>query len=84
MDTPVVTIYSQTTCGWSAKAKAWFRQHGISPFIIEYDLAGPELQARIAAELRRHGARGFPFVKIDGAAVLGYAPHEYERLLAGR
>jgi len=83
VDTPVVTIYSQTTCGWSAKAKAWFRQRGISPFIIEYDLAGPELQAKIAAELRQHGARGFPFVKIGGAVVPGYAPEEYERLLAG-
>ncbi len=44
-------------------------------------MAGPELQARIAAELRAHGATGFPFVKIGGRVVPGYDPAEYERLL---
>jgi hypothetical protein len=44
-------------------------------------MAGPELQAKLAAELRAHGATGFPFVKIDGRVVPGYDPGEYERLL---
>jgi len=79
---PVVTIYSLTTCGWSAKAKAYFRQRGLSPFVVEYDMAGPELQARIGAEMRAAGAQGFPFVKIGGHAVKGYAPDEYDRLLS--
>ncbi len=79
--TPTVTIYSLTTCGWSAKAKAYFRARGISPFVIEYDMAGPDLQARISAEMREHGARGFPFVKIGGRVVAGYSPDAFERLL---
>jgi glutaredoxin len=79
--TPTVTIYSLTTCGWSAKAKAFFRARGISPFVIEFDMAGPELQAKISAEMRQHGANGFPFVKIAGHVVPGYSPDDYERLL---
>ena len=79
--TPIVTIYSLTTCGWSAKAKAFFRARGISPFVIEYDMAGPELQAKISAEMAQHGANGFPFVKIAGHVVPGYSPDDYERLL---
>ena len=78
---PIVTIYSLTTCGWCAKAKGFFRERGINPFVIEYDMAGPELQAKISAELREHGARGFPFVKIGAHVVPGYAPEDYEKLL---
>ena len=44
-------------------------------------MAGPELQAKISAELAEHGARGFPFVKIGAHVVPGYAPEEYEKLL---
>jgi glutaredoxin len=78
---PIVTIYSLTTCGWCAKAKGYFRERGINPFVIEYDMAGPELQAKISAELSEHGARGFPFVKIGAHVVPGYAPEDYEKLL---
>jgi glutaredoxin len=78
---PTVAIYSLTTCQWCARAKAFFRARGITPLVVEYDMAGPELQAKIAAELRAHGASGFPFVKIGGRVVPGYDPGEYERLL---
>jgi hypothetical protein len=44
-------------------------------------MAGPDLQAKISAEMRGHGAQGFPFVKIGGRVVPGYDPDEYERLL---
>ena len=79
--TPSVVIYSLTTCQWCARAAAFFRARGIAPLIVEYDMAGRELQGKVAAELRTHGASGFPFVKIDGHVVLGYDPAEYERLL---
>ncbi len=78
---PTVVIYSLTTCQWCARAKAFFRARGIAPLVVEYDMAGPDLQAKVAAELRAHGATGFPFVKIDGRVVPGYDPGEYERLL---
>lgn len=81
--TPPVTIYSLTTCGWSRKAKQFFRQRGIKAFVIEYDTAGSALQQKISAEMRKAGADGFPFVRIGGRVVKGYDPAAYERLLRG-
>ena len=81
MSTPPVTIYSLTTCGWSRKAKEYFKQRGIKAFVIEYDTAGPELQQKISAEMRKEGADGFPFVRIAGKVVKGYDPAAYDRLL---
>jgi len=79
--TPSVVIYSLTTCQWCARAKAFFKARGITPLVVEYDMAGPDLQAKLAAELQAHGASGFPFVKIGARVVPGYDPDEYERLL---
>jgi glutaredoxin len=79
--TPPVTIYSLTTCGWSRKTKEYFKQRGIQAFVIEYDTAGPELQRKIAAEMRKEGADGFPFVRIGGKVVKGYDPAAFDRLL---
>ena len=79
--TPTVVIYSLTTCGWCAKAKAFFRARGIDPLVVEYDMAAPDLQAKLAAEMQQHGADGFPFVKIGRNVVRGFSPSEYERYL---
>ena len=81
--TPPVTIYSLTTCGWSRKAKEHFKQRGIKAFVIEYDTAGPDLQRKIDAEMRKEKADGFPFVRIGGRVVKGYDPATYDRLLRG-
>ncbi len=78
---PPVTIYSLTTCGWSKKTKAFFKQRGVDAFVIEYDMAGPDLQSKISAEMRKHGADGFPFVKIGRHVIKGYDPASFERLL---
>ena len=79
--TPAVTIYSLTTCGWSRKAKDYFKQRGFKAFVIEYDTAGPDLQQKITAEMRAEGADGFPFVRIGGKVVKGFDPTTYDRLL---
>jgi glutaredoxin len=79
--TPPVTIYSLTTCQWSRKAKAFFKERGIPAYVIEYDMVGPELQQKIAAEMRADGADGFPFVRIAGKVVRGYDPARFEQLL---
>ena len=81
--TPPVTIYSLTTCGWSRKAKDYFRQRGVKAAVIEYDTAGPDLQQKIGAEMRAEGADGFPFVRIGGKVVKGFDPTTYDRLLKG-
>ena len=58
--TPAVTIYSLTTCGWSRKAKAYFKERGVDFYAIEYDMAGPDLQHKISAEMRQNGPMGSP------------------------
>jgi len=80
---PPVTIYSLTTCGWSRKAKDFFRRRGVDAFVIEYDTAGPDLQRKISAEMKAEGADGFPFVRIAGRVVKGYDEQSYEQLLKG-
>ena len=84
MGNPPVTIYSLTTCGWSRKTKQFFKDRGVSAFVIEYDTAGAELQQKIAAEMRKEGAEGFPFVRIGGVPVRGYSPETFEELLKTR
>ena len=64
MTTPPVTIYSLSTCGWSRKAKAYFKERGVDFYAIEYDMAGPDLQQKISDEMHQNGADGFPYVKI--------------------
>jgi hypothetical protein len=81
MPTPPVTVYALSTCTWSAKAKAFFRQRRIEPFVFDYDRVGPDLQRKIAGEMRQNGADGFPMVKIGRHVVKGYAPEVYDRLL---
>jgi glutaredoxin len=80
--TPPVTIYSLTTCGWSAKAKSYFRDRGVQAFVIEYDTVGPDLQRKISEEMRKEGANGFPFVRIGGQVVKGYDPARFQALLS--
>ena len=84
MATPPVTIYSLSTCGCSAKAKAFFRQRDVNPFVFDYDKVGPELQHKIDEEMHAHGATGFPFVKIGSHVVKGYDPATFDRLLGRR
>ncbi len=79
--TPPVTIYSQTTCGWSRKAKEYFKERGVAFSVIEYDLAGPDLQRKIDTEMSAAGAHGFPFVRIGGHMVKGYDPARFGELL---
>ena len=81
MTAPPVTIYSLSTCGWSRKARAYFKKRGVDFYAIEYDMAGPDLQQKISAEMRQNGADGFPFVKIGGHIVKGYDAARYEHLL---
>ncbi len=82
MSTPPVMIVSLTTCGYCVQAKAFFKERGIEPTVIEFDRVGLDLKRRIAADMRANHIDGFPFVMIGGHAVNGYDPQEYERLLS--
>jgi glutaredoxin len=81
MSNPPVTIYSLTTCGWSAKTKQFFKDKGIDAFVFEYDQQDPALRRKIDEEMKGHGASGFPFVKIGSKVVKGFNPDAFERLL---
>ncbi len=81
MSAPPVTIYSLSTCAWSRKAKAYFKQRGVDFNAVEYDMAGADLQRKISAEMRQNGADWFPYVKIGGHTVKGCDPARYEKLL---
>jgi glutaredoxin len=80
-DVPVL-IVSLTTCGHCAQAKEFFLRRGVNPTVIEFDTVGVDLKRRIAADMRAHKVRGFPFVMIGGKAVEGYDPEAFERLLS--
>jgi glutaredoxin len=80
--TPPVLIVSLTTCGYCAEAKAFFAKRGITPAVIEFDRVGPDLRRKIAADMRKHGVKGFPFVMIGGRAVRGFYPERFDQLLS--
>ena len=80
-DVPVL-IVSLTTCGHCAEAKEFFRRRGVTSTVVEFDTVGVDLKRRIAADMRAHKIRGFPFVMIRGEAVEGFDPEAYERLLS--
>jgi glutaredoxin len=80
--TAPVLIVSLTTCGYCAQAKAFFKQRGVTPTVIEFDTVNNELKRKIAADMRKHNIQGFPFVMIGGKAVAGYDPQAFERLLS--
>jgi len=82
MATPPVLLVSVTTCGHCAEAKAYFRERGIVPTLIEFDKVDVGLKRRIAADMRARRVDGFPFVMIGGKAVNGFDPVAYERLLS--
>jgi glutaredoxin len=81
MAQPPVTIYALSTCSWSAKAKAFFKERHIDAYVFDYDQVSPALQRKIAAEMKQHGADGFPFVKIGGHVVKGYNPAAFTQYL---
>jgi len=76
-----VKMYTLSTCPWCKKTKEYFREHNIPFEFIDYDLADNEKQEMILKEMRKNGANGFPFVKIENEVVVGYKPQEYSRIL---
>ena len=50
--------------------------------MIEFDSVGVGLKRKIAADMRAHEVKDFPFVMIGGKAVAGDDPEAYERPLS--
>ena len=69
-----VVLYATEWCGYCAKTRKLFAQHGI-PY-VEHDI---EKSAEAAREYRALGGRGVPVVVANGQVIHGYSS---QRILA--
>ncbi len=77
-----VTIYALSTCPWCKKARKFFTEKGATVEYIEYDKADEETRKYIQEDCKSYmDDLGFPVVKIDGEAVVGYNTKKYASLL---
>lgn len=76
-----VKMYTLSTCPWCRKTKKFFKDHEIEFEYIDFDLTDSETREKIINEMKRHGANGFPYVKIGDNIVVGYKPDEYSALM---
>ena len=77
-----VLMYTQSTCPWCRKAKKFFKDHNIPFEYVDYDLAGEREQEQIMDEmLKTTGTTSFPYVRINGHAIVGYNPKRYSKLM---
>lgn len=81
--TTITRCYTLSYCPWCKRTKRFFTEHNIPFECIDYDLASPEEQARIEAEISAYsgGHVSFPYVVIGGEVVMGYDPDRYRALL---
>lgn len=76
-----VQLYTLSTCPYCERAKQYFADHGVPFEYTDYDLADEPTQTKIQADLESQGVGGFPFARIGGEPVEGYAPARYAELL---
>ncbi len=76
-----VSMYTLSTCPWCRRTKKFFTDRNIPFEYTDYDLADKKEQEKILKEMSKYSGSAFPFVKIDGKAVIGYNPEKYSELL---
>jgi glutaredoxin len=64
---PKVTMYATATCGYCAKARAYFAEHGVS-----YEERDIEKSEQAAAEWKANGGVGTPLILIGKAKINGF------------
>jgi glutaredoxin len=70
-----IFMYALSTCPCCRKTKQFFRDRNIPFKYVDHDLVGEKEQKKILEKMSRYGgSTAFPFVKIDGEAVIGYNP----------
>jgi glutaredoxin len=81
-----VVLYTLSTCPWCKKTKRFLSEHNVDYSYVDYDLASPDEQERIAAEIIATTGSGvsFPYAVIGDAVVVGYNPDRYSELLGIR
>lgn len=63
-----VKIYSTPTCIWCAKAKEFFKQHGIK--YTDFDVSSNEKAAEEMVKIS--GQRGTPVIDANGKIIVGF------------
>ena len=76
---PKVVMYATADCGYCARARAWFEQHGIA--WQEIDILSSESARR---EFVSRGGVGTPLIFVGDTRVAGFDPVRLEALLASR
>lgn len=71
-----VTVYTTKTCHWCKVAKAYLRDNDIE--FREVDIIGDAKGRKEMALMT--GQFGVPVIAVDGRAIVGWDPHEFERL----
>lgn len=82
IDRGKVILYALSTCIWCKKTRALLEELGVA-YDYEYvDLATPERQEEIEAEIARLGRRvAYPTLIYGGEVITGYRPDEIRRVL---
>lgn len=76
---PRVTVYTTPHCHWCRVAMRYMTDRGI-PFAAA-DVT--EDTGALREMVLMTGQRGVPVISVDGRAMVGWNPEEFERLLAG-
>ena len=77
-----ITIYALSTCLWCRKTKKYFEDKKIPFEAVDYDKQDEARQEAMMKEMKEAGcSASFPFTRIGGDCVQGYAPEEFEKLL---
>jgi glutaredoxin-like protein NrdH len=78
-----ITLFALSTCMWCKKCKKWLDERGVEYRYIDVDQINSETKAEIIKCLRMNynGRISYPFLIVDGEAVVGYDPSKYEKLI---
>ena len=77
--TPTVVMYATKTCGYCAKARAYFREHGVA--WKERDIEASEQAHREWKEL---GGVGTPLIVIGNERISGFNKARLDALIGAR
>lgn len=76
---PHIVMYTTQSCGYCAKARAWFKDKG-----LDWDERDIETSASANNQFKTLGGQGTPLIVIDGKAIHGFHVKAIEAALAQR
>lgn len=73
---PNVVIYSSDTCGYCHKAKAFFKENGVT-----YTEKNVNTDQNAQKEMQNMGAKGVPVIIVDKEVIMGFDENRLKQLL---